>query len=268
MLFQSRIRRLGSFFSRLTGELHRPTLRRLSQAASEWTSGRITGRPKALTRRARCLWRVPRPSLCLWNACREQLLRSGGVGCPSDAITSGRWMNSRYLAVFRLHHELFFRFVIHMWQPSRTRNSLLLRCVQRRRVILLSVGTSDDTWMHLVLRPDAEQFFAEVILLCLCQNCLSLNMTKNVLQRSSKVSHAYEAPATDRECVEDPVPTFTRFAVRRNRPQMKPLFEYDDDEFMRPYTGTAKITELEDSQAQSDEDAELLNYQWNKKRSH
>ena len=87
-----------------------------------------------------------------------------------------------------------------------------------------------------------------------------------LLQRSSKVSHAYEAPPTE-ECDEDPVPTFTRFAARKNRPQMKPLFEYDDEEFMRPYTGSAKITELEDSQAQSDEDAELLNYQWSKKRS-
>ncbi|GAQ80359.1 hypothetical protein KFL_000520310 [Klebsormidium nitens] len=85
-------------------------------------------------------------------------------------------------------------------------------------------------------------------------------------QQSSKVSQAYEAPATG-ECGEDPLPTFTRFGVRKNRPQMKPLFDYDDSKFMRPYTGSAKITELEDSQAQSDENAELLNYQWSKKRT-
>jgi hypothetical protein len=47
---------------------------------------------------------------------------------------------------------------------------------------------------------------------------------------------------------------------------MKPLFNYDEDEFMKPYTGSAKITELDDSAGQSDEDVELLNYRWNKKR--
>jgi hypothetical protein len=86
-----------------------------------------------------------------------------------------------------------------------------------------------------------------------------------VLQPPAEFTTETHGASAEERLEKDSRP-FTRLPARTNRPQMKPLFNYYEDEFMKPYTGSAKSTELDDSAGQSDEDVELLNYRWSKKR--